>query len=89
MRDLGDRVPQNDRARAEQSIRSIRQQIKDNSPDLAKLRDLTSDLLQIVHAISSASHSQATGSDGRAAGADSSSPGGAADVIDAEFKETK
>lgn len=96
MRDLGDRVPQNERARAEQSISSVRQLVKENSSDLAKLRQLTSDLQQLSHALSSTAYSEATASDGRAAGAGagSSSPagtgsGGKGDVIDAEFKETK
>jgi molecular chaperone DnaK len=94
IRDLGDRVPQNEKARAEQAISSVRQLVKDNSSDLAKLRQLTSDLQQIAHAMSSAAYSQATASDGRAAGASASSSGGTgsggtSDVIDAEFKETK
>ena len=94
IRDLGDRVPQNEKARAEQSISSVRQLVKDNSSDVAELRRLTSDLQQIAHAISSVTYNQATASGGRAAGAGASSPGGTGsgttdDVVDAEFKETK
>ncbi|HWV44776.1 MAG TPA: molecular chaperone DnaK [Nitrospira sp.] len=94
IRDLGDRVPSNEKARAEQSINSVRQLVKDNSSDVAKLRQLTSDLQQIAHAISSVAYNQATASGGRAAGTGASSPGGTGsgttdDVVDAEFKETK
>jgi molecular chaperone DnaK len=94
MQQLGDRVPQNERARAEQAISSAHQLVKDQSSDLAKLRQLTSDLQQIARALSSAAYSQATASDGRAAGASASSSGdtgsgGISDVIDGEFKETK
>jgi molecular chaperone DnaK len=90
IRDLGDRIPSNEKARAEESIGSIRQLVKDNSSDLARLRQLTSDLQQISHAISAAASSQeTTPSGGRAAGAGASAAGGAGDVIDAEFKETK
>ncbi len=94
MRELGDRVPQNERSRADQAISSVHQLVKDTSPDLVKLRQLTSDLQQIAHALSAAAYSQATASDGRASGAGASSPGSTGsrdtgDVIDAEFKETK
>lgn len=87
--DLGDRVPQNEKARAEQLIRSVRELVKDNSSDLAKLRELTGDLQQIAHGIASAAYSQATASEGHASGAGAPSGGSKDDVIDAEFKETK
>jgi molecular chaperone DnaK len=94
MEQLGDRVPPNEKTRAEQAISSVHQLVKDQSSDLAKLRQLTGDLQQIAHALSSAAYSEATASDGRAAGASASSSGGTrsgdtGDVVDAEFKETK
>ncbi len=89
MRDLGDGVPLNDKARAEQLITEIRELVKNNSSDVARLRQLTSDLQQIAAALSSAAYSQAASAGaktGRTGGAQS---GDSDDVIDAEFKQTK
>jgi molecular chaperone DnaK len=89
IRDFGDRVPPNEKARAEQLVSSIRQLVKENSSDLAKLRQLTSDLQQIGHSLGSAAYSQPAGAgatSGRTGGGSSSA---ADDVIDAEFKQTK
>src|SRR4026207_1754847 len=47
---LGDRVPAKTRARAEQLIAEIRELVKANSSDVAKLRQLTSDLQQVAGA---------------------------------------
>jgi molecular chaperone DnaK len=91
IQELGDRVPANERARAEQTINEIRAQLKDDSVDLAKLRQLTSDLQQIAHALASAAYAQTTAG-GAAAGAGGSNggrPSAPDDVIDAEFKETR
>lgn len=87
--DLGDRVPQNEKARAEQLINSIRQLVKENSSDLARLRQLTSDLQQIGHSLGSAAYSQTAGTGGSAGGDRGASSSGVDDVIDAEFKQTK
>ena len=87
--ELGDRVPANERARAEQLIAEIRELVKANSSDVAKLRQLTSDLQQVAAALASAAYSQAA-----SAGANAGRPGRGQseqsdDVIDAEFKQTK
>src|SRR6185503_10927274 len=84
--ELGDRVPANERARAEQLIAEIRELVKANSSDVAKLRQLTSDLQQVAAALASAAYSQAA-----SAGANAGRPGSgqSEDVIDAEFKQTK
>jgi molecular chaperone DnaK len=90
--ELGDRVPVNEKARAEQLIAEIRDLVKNNTSDVAKLRQLTSDLQQVAHALSSAAAGQATaasGSNGPARGPNGAPPSGAEDVIDAEFKQTK
>jgi molecular chaperone DnaK len=86
--DLGDRVPSNEKSRAEQLIADIRGLLKSESPDVARLRQLTSDLQQIAHGLASAAYAQAAAGaqTGRADGASSS---GADDVIDAEFKQTR
>jgi molecular chaperone DnaK len=93
IQELGDRVPVNEKARAEQLIAEIRDLVKNNSPDVAKLRQLAGDLQQVGHALSSAAYSQASsaasGANGPARGPNGAPPSGAEDVIDAEFKQTK
>jgi molecular chaperone DnaK len=81
IRELGDQVPGNEKARAEQLIAQIREAVKSSSADVARLRQLTSDLQQIAHGLASV---RAEGGRTRRAGA-----GGSDDVIDAEFKETQ
>ncbi|GGH17485.1 molecular chaperone DnaK [Silvibacterium dinghuense] len=87
IQDLGDKAPQNEKARAEELIHSVRQLVKEGSSDLAKLRQITGDLQQMAHGLASAAHSQSTASEGAGVGATSS--GNHDDVIDAEFNETK
>lgn len=89
IREFGDRVPQNEKARAEQLVNSIRQLVKENSSDLAKLRRLTSDLQQIGHSLGAAAYSQAAGPGATAGGTGGPSSRGTDDVIDAEFKQNK
>jgi molecular chaperone DnaK len=92
IRELGDRLPVNERARAEQLISEIREQVKNNSTDVARLRQLASDLQQVAHALSSAAYSQAAAGspgNGSAGSRPNGHPGAADDVIDAEFKQTK
>jgi molecular chaperone DnaK len=92
IQELGDRVPVNERARAEQLISEIRDLVKNNSTDVARLRQLTSDLQQVAASLSAAAYSQATsaGATGGAPGGATGGgpPGGSDDVIDAEFKES-
>jgi len=91
--ELGDRVPVNEKARAEQLIGEIRDLVKNNSSDVAKLRQLAGDLQQVGHALSSAVYSQASsaasGANGPARGPNGAPPNREEDVIDAEFKQTK
>jgi molecular chaperone DnaK len=101
IRDLGDRVPSNEKARAEQLIQEIRDVLKSASPDLARLRQLTSDLRQVSYALNSASSQATSGqttsgqtasgqaNSGRPQTGDGDGRGAAEDVIDAEFKQTK
>ena len=88
IRDLGDRVPMNEKARAEQLIAEIRQLVKNNSSDVARLRQLTSDLQQVASGLASAAYSQASSAGAQGGGPGGTQPGGGDDVIDAEFKET-
>jgi molecular chaperone DnaK len=88
MHDLGDRVPLNDKARADQLITEVREAVKNNSSDVARLRQVTSDLQQIAAALSSAAYSQAASAGTKASGT-GRQPASGDDVIDAEFKQTK
>jgi molecular chaperone DnaK len=84
--ELGDRVPANEKARATQLITEVRELVKNNSSDVGRLRQLTSDLQQIASAISSSAYSQTTSSGSPDQGGRPESPA-SGDVIDAEFKE--
>ena len=93
LRDLGDRVPVNEKARAEQLISEIRELVKNNSTDVARLRRLGNDLQQLAYGLASAAESQQPPPGGQAGGRGGAQPGGprpggSDDVIDAEFKET-
>lgn len=81
--ELGDHVPLNEKARAEQLIAEIREQVKNNSADIARLRQLTADLQQVGHGLAAT----AAGTASRRSGPNGSQQGGD-DVIDAEFKQT-
>ena len=85
IRDLGDRVALNDKARAEQLIAEIRQLVKNNSSDIARLRQLTGDLQQVAYGLGSAAGDGPSTSGGAQ---DGGQRGGDDDVIDAEFKQT-
>jgi molecular chaperone DnaK len=92
IRELGDRLPVNERARAEQLIGEIREQVKNNSTDVARLRQMASDLQQVAHALSSAAYGQAaagSSGNGPAGSRPNGHTGATDDVIDAEFKQTK
>ena len=90
LRELGDRVPMNEKARAEQLISQIREMVKNNSTDVARLRQLTSDLQQVGYGLTSAAASQ-EGAGGRPEDQPGGGPppaSGGDDVIDAEFKQS-
>ena len=89
VRELGDRVPVNEKARAEQLIAEIRELVKNNSTDLAKMRQLTGDLQQIASGLASTAYSRAAEAGPQNGGGDANgaSGGESEDVIDAEFKK--
>jgi molecular chaperone DnaK len=66
MRDIGDRAPSNEVARARMLVDEARQAVKEDAP-LDRMRQLTSDLQQIAQSLSSAA---------AAAGAGAGAPGG-------------
>ena len=92
IKDLGDRVPAHERARAESLINEIRSALKDESTTLERLRQLTSDLQQVSHSLASAAYSQASAAGAGAWGGPvggsnqgGSSQGSDDEVIDAEY----
>ena len=86
LQELGAGVPVNEKARAEQFIAEIRQLIQNNSTDIAKLRQLTSDLQQLAAGLTAASAGRAA-AEGDRTGAHRPQPGGPDDVIDADFTQ--
>jgi len=85
--EFGDRAPMHERARAENMIQEIRQLVKDQSSDMARLRQLSSDLQQLAAGLAAAGYTQETAGSASGTGRDGRQRGGAADeVIDAEFK---
>jgi len=86
IQELGDRVPLNEKARAEQLISQIRELVKNNSSDVSRLRQLTSDLQQVGYGLSSSGSAGQGPQSGRPGGPQPG--GGDDDVIDAEFKDT-
>jgi molecular chaperone DnaK len=88
LRELGDRAPLNEKARAEQLIGEIRDAVKSPSPDVGRLRQLTSDLQQLAYGLSSAAAaSSQAGAAGSGGGETGSQPGSDEEVIDAEFRK--
>jgi len=88
IKELGDRVPAHERARAESLVSEIRNAVNDESTTIDRLRQLTSDLQQVSHSLASAAYSQvgaAAAGAGAGAGGTSSGAGGDDDVIDAEY----
>jgi len=87
LHDLGDRAPMHERARAENLIQEIRQLVQNQSTDMARLRQLSSDLQQLAAGLASSSYAQETAGSASSAGRNGPQRGGATDdVIDAEFK---
>jgi len=83
----GDRTPMHERARAENMIQEIRQLVQDQSTDMARLRQLSSDLQQLAAGLAASGYAEETaGSAGRAGQNGRQRSGAAAEVIDAEFK---
>jgi molecular chaperone DnaK len=88
IKEMGDRVPAHERARAESLISDIRTALKDESTTIDRLRQLTSDLQQVSHSLASAAHGQASAAGAGAGGGSSSGGGGGGaddEVIDAEY----
>jgi len=87
LHELGDRAPMQERARAENLIQEIRQLVQDQSTDMARLRQLSSDLQQLAAGLAASGYAQAAAGGAGSAGRNGPQRDSAADdVIDAEFK---
>jgi molecular chaperone DnaK len=89
IKDMGDRVPPHERARAESLIDDIRAALKDESTPIDRLRQLTSDLQQVSHSLASTAYGEqanaAAAGAGTGAGPTGGGGGGDDDIIDAEY----
>jgi len=81
LRELGDRAPANEKARAEQLINEVRELVRTQSTDVPKLRQLTSDLQQLLYGLASAATAQK-----QPVTQETKTPG-PDDVIDADFRK--
>ncbi|MDQ1469313.1 MAG: molecular chaperone DnaK, partial [Bryobacterales bacterium] len=86
LRELGDRAPVNEKARAEQLISETRSLIRNNPSDTARLRQLASDLQQIAYGLTSAASGQGPSAAPQDDAGARSKPPGSEDVVDAEFR---
>ena len=76
-----------ERARAENMIQEIRQLVQNQSPDVGRLRQLSSDLQQLAAGLAATGYAQATADGADRDGQNGQQRGGdTEDVIDAEFK---
>ena len=88
LHELGDRAPLHEKARAEDMINEIRRLVKEQSADIARLRQLSSDLQQLATGLAATGYAQAAAGAAGGAGRDGRQQGSTADdeVIDAEFR---
>jgi molecular chaperone DnaK len=86
--ELSDRLPVNEKARAEQLVADARQAVQEEAP-LDRVRSLTADLQQIIHSLPSSASQPAGAGGGNGAGGANGADGAAAEddeeVVDAEF----
>jgi molecular chaperone DnaK len=89
--DLGDKVPEADKTKAEGLIKDLKDAIAQENFD--SIKSLTTELQQALYSISSNLYQQTGGGEapptGDAGAGPSASTGGGDDVIDADFTETK
>lgn len=86
LKDLGDKIPVHEKARAEQLLGDLRAALKENAP-VDRIRSLQSDLQQAAYSLSQAAYGQAGGTPGGAPGGGGAATRDAEDVVDAEFEE--
>ena len=90
--ELGDKVPEADKTKAEGLIKDLKDALAQDDDD--KIKSLTEELQQVLYSIGSSVYQQAGGAPGAAPGDDAATPPGGGtssggdDVIDAEFSES-
>ena len=90
LKEFGDQIPANEKARAESLIHEVRQLVSANSGDLSRLRELTGDLQQLVHGMAAtANNAKQSGDFDSTDYTGFKHPGGGDDVIDADYRETR
>ena len=88
VQELGDRVSQHERARAESLIADIRAAVKDESTTVERLWQLTGDLQQVSHALAGVAYGQAQAAAAAAGASGGHAQGGGTageEVIDADY----
>jgi molecular chaperone DnaK len=87
LKDLGDKIPAHEKARAEQLLNDLKVALKENAP-IDRIRTLQSDLQQAAYSLSQTAYGQAGGAPGGdPGGGGGAGPRGGDDVVDAEFEE--
>jgi molecular chaperone DnaK len=87
LKDLGDKIPMHEKARAEHLIEETRGAVKDETVGKERYQQLASDLQQALQMSASAAYQQAGKTEDKSSRAGSAQPGGGDDVVDAEFTE--
>jgi len=87
LRDLGDKVPADDRSKIESSIENLREALKGD--DMAEIKRLTEEVKQATYALSQQLYAQQGAQDGtpEAGPAGNGEPGADDDVVEGEFRE--
>lgn len=86
IKDLGDKIPIDEKARAEQLISKIRELIRDQSTDVALLCQLSDNLQQVGYGLFSAAYSQSTAAGAQSGGQIATQQGGDDEVMVADLK---
>ncbi|MDY6826835.1 MAG: molecular chaperone DnaK [Bacillota bacterium] len=93
MKEFGDTLPANEKARTEQLLHDLKEALKENAP-IDKIRSLQSDLQQAAHSLSEAAYKKTAGTGGGAqqtgsggSGSGQAGSGSDDDVVDADYEE--
>ncbi len=91
MKEFGDSLPANEKARTEQLLNDLKEALNENAP-IDKIRSLQSDLQQAAHSLSEAAYKKTAGSGsaqqaGNGNNASGQSRGSNDDVVDADYEE--
>jgi molecular chaperone DnaK len=88
LKDLGDKVPLNEKSRCEKLIEDAKAALNDENTTAERFKQLNSDIQQALHMIAASAYQQSTSQQqGGGAEAGDHKASGSDDVIDAEFRE--